>query len=72
MSCAVTSDARFGVGLAVAIENFDRVLFAGDGDAVGKRLFDLGQHPLIGFAEGGDRSGLRADHADFDGAGSGA
>jgi hypothetical protein len=55
------------VRLAVAVENFHRMLFAGDRDAIGQGLFDLGNHPLIGFAECSNRSGLRADHADLDG-----
>ena len=60
------------VRLAVAVDDLDRMLLAGDGDAAGERLAHLAQHPLVGLAEGGDRAGLRAHHADLDGAARGA
>ena len=47
------------VRLAVALDDLNRVLLAGDGDAAREHLAHLGQHPLIGLAEGGDGAGLR-------------
>ena len=61
-----------GVRLAVAIDDLDRVLLAGDGDPGGEHLAHLAQHPLVGLAERGDRAGRRAHHADFDRAAGGA
>ena len=60
------------VRLAVAVDDLDRMRFAGDGDALRQCLLDLGEHPLVGLAERGDRPGLRADHADLDRAAGGA
>ena len=55
--------------MAVLIDDLDRVLFTGDRDAVAQRLTDAGKDELVSLAKRGDRSGLRADHADFHGRG---
>jgi hypothetical protein len=42
------------------------MFFTGDDDAVAQGLAHARQDKLIGFAECGDRAGLRTHHADFD------
>ena len=60
MSCAVTSEARFGFDWLSLGDDLDIVFLPGDRDAVGKLLAHARGDPLRRLAEGGDRAGLRA------------
>ena len=54
------------IGLAVLDDDFDRHGRAADLDAGLGRFLEIGDDEVVGFGEGGERPGVRADIAELD------
>ena len=66
ISSLATSAARFGFDWLSLTDDLDRIGRAADLDAVFHRLEKVRDDEIVGFGEGGERPGLRADVAELD------